>query len=158
MTELETLLKSVEGRVFTGPATESIFGPPGALDHEEPSRNSLRCGPPSLYRIKLLHDPKNAGDAIVRDKVSMQNGCSLLQVAELSQGLGWNYQMVYREKGITLMVPSFIRWKVGHYAALVSVGKGSLSSPNPTFQKDVCATKAALEAETTEAQNLKTLV
>src|SRR5439155_8092018 len=97
MTELEALLKSVQDRVFSGPATERITGAREGLStmRENPGI-AFRCGPLALHRIKLSIDPKNAGTAIIYGSASTQEGFSLPQVAELSQKLDLNYQMASR--------------------------------------------------------------
>src|SRR4029453_6595370 len=100
LTELEALLQSVEGRVFLGPATEKISGArQGLSTMKERPEIPFRCGPLALHRIKRSRDPQNAGDTTIYKSASTQKGFSLPQVAELSQKVGLNYQMAFREKG-----------------------------------------------------------
>jgi ABC-type bacteriocin/lantibiotic exporter with double-glycine peptidase domain len=89
-------------------------------------------------------DPQNAGDTFIHASASTQNGFSLPQVAELSQKLGLNYQMAYRENGAPFVLPSVVHWKVGHYAAMVRQEGDRYLLQDPTFRKDVWVTKAAL--------------
>ena len=149
MTELEALLKSVEGRVFTGPATEKISSSRGALSTMKVQPEiSFRCGPMALHRIKLSVDPRNPGTSEIIDSASTQQGFSLPQVANLSAQIGLNYQMAFREPGGALLIPSVVHWKVGHYAALVRQEGDRYLLEDPTFGNDVWATKQALDAET----------
>ncbi len=151
VTELEVLLRSVEGRVFTGPATERISNArSGLADMKERPEISFRCGPLALQRIKLSLDPQHAGEAvgIIHKSASTQRGFSLTQVAELSQKVGLNLQMAHRDTGAAFIVPAVVHWKVGHYAALIRQEGGRYLLQDPTFRNDVWATQAALEAET----------
>src|SRR5205823_5026323 len=97
MTELETLLKSVEGRVFVGPATEKIAGArEGLWSMQNRPGVSYRCGPLALMRIKNKVNPGGPGDMEIFNSASTQKGFSLPQVAELSKKIGLNYQMAFR--------------------------------------------------------------
>jgi RHS repeat-associated protein len=148
MTELDALLKSVAGRVFTGPATERISGArEGLWTMQNEPGIAFRCGPLALHRIKLFLDPKNAGGDLIHASASTQNGFSLPQVAGLSQKLGLNYRMAFRDKDAVVVVPSVIHWKVGHYAAIIRQEGGRYLIQDPTFQNDAWITRAALEAE-----------
>ena len=148
MTELDALLKSIESREFFGPATERISGARAGLSEmKDRPEISFRCGPLALHRIMLSLDPQNAGTAIIFDSVSTTNGFTLPQVAALSQKVGLNYQMVFREKGAAFAVPSVVHWKVGHYAAMIRQEGDRYLLQDPTFRNDVWVTKAALEDE-----------
>ncbi len=149
--ELQVLFKSVEGRVFTGPATDRIDRARGGLrEMKERPGVSFRCGPLALERIKLSLDPNQAAEAIeiIRKSASTERGFSLTQVAELSQKVGLNLQMARRDRGAAFIVPAVVHWKVGHYAALLRQEGDRYLLQDPTFRNDVWATKEALEAET----------
>jgi len=149
MTELEALLKSVEGRVFLGAATERISGArEGLWSMQNRPEVAFRCGPLALYRIKSSVDPQNPGTEEIFKSASTQKGFSLPQVAELSKKIGLNYRMAFREKGGAFVVPSVVHWKVGHYAALVRQEGDRYLLQDSTFRNDVWATRQALEAET----------
>lgn len=149
MKELETLLKSLQGQVLVGPATEKIAGAREGLwtmkNHPE---IAFRCGPLALERIKRMVDPQHPATDIIRNSTSTQKGCSLPQVAELSQKIGLNYQMAFRQPGGEFIIPSVVHWKVGHYAALVRKESELYLVEDPTFGNRVWATRQALEAET----------
>jgi RHS repeat-associated protein len=176
MIELEALLKSVDGRHFIGSAREKIGNArEGLSDMKNRPEIAFRCGPLALHRIKLATDPQHAATQIIHESASTQKGFSLTQVAELSKKVGLNYQMAFRppsraaasrerapkispeNRGALsrdaatssdFIVPSVVHWKVGHYAALIRQESERYLVQDPTFQKDVWATKQALEAET----------
>jgi RHS repeat-associated protein len=148
MDDLEPLLNSVAGRMFVGPATEKISGARAGLSNmKDRPEIAFKCGPMALHRIKSSIDPKHAGDDIIHRAASTQKGLSLPQVAELSQKVGLNYQMAHRDAGASLIVPSVVHWKVGHYAALIRQQGDRYLIQDPTFQNDVWATKQVLEDE-----------
>ena len=149
MTELEALLKSVEGRVFVGSATEKIDGArEGLWNMKNHPEISFRCGPLALHRIKAATDPQAAAEMMIFESASTQKGLSLTEVAELSKKIGLNYRMAFREKGGDFVVPSVLHWKVDHYAAIIRRDGDRYLLQDPTFRNDVWATRQALEAET----------
>jgi len=149
MGELEMLLKSVEGRVLVGSATERIDGArEGLWNMKHRPEISFRCGPLALHRIKMATDPQPSATMAIFESASTQKGLSLAQVAELSKKIGLNYQMAFREKGGEFIVPSVLHWKVDHYAAIIRREGDRYLLQDPTFRNDVWATKKALEAET----------
>ncbi len=171
MTELETLLKSVENRVFVGSATEKITGArEGLWSMQNKPEVSFKCGPFALQRIllsnqNLTSSPTNALMEIF-NSASTQKGFSLPQVAELSKKVGINYEMAFRgpltpslspsdgERVAAgrvrgdFIIPSVVHWRVGHYAALVRQEGDRYLLEDPTFGNTVWATRQALEAET----------
>src|SRR6185312_7963656 len=97
MMELQALLYSVEGRTFSGPATERIAGArEGLWNMENRPEIAFRCGPLALHRIKVSLDPTNPGTALIHACASTEKGFSLLQIEELSRELGLYYQMAFR--------------------------------------------------------------
>jgi RHS repeat-associated protein len=147
-TELEALLKSVEGRVFSGPATERITGArEGLWTMKHRPEIAFRCGPLALHRIALAVHLQPGVEKAIYDSASTPRGCSLPQVAELSQAVGLNYQMAYRPKGAAFVVPAVVHWKVGHYAAIIRKAGDRYLVQDPTFLNDVWVTEQALEAE-----------
>jgi len=148
MQELEALVQSVAGRAVVGPATERLAGAKAGLwNMQNRPGIAFRCGPLALRSIKLELTPTDAGDPLVYKSASTQRGFSLPQVAELSQRLGLNYQMAFRQKGSALVVPSVVHWKIGHYAAVVRQQGDRYLVKDPTFWSDVWATGGALDAE-----------
>jgi RHS repeat-associated protein len=148
MTELGTLLQSVEGRVFTGAATERITEARGGLwmMKNDPGV-SFRCGPLALHRIQVALDPQLARTDLVLNSKSTTDGFSLAQVVKLSEEMGLKYRAAFREAGAPFVVPSVVHWKVGHYAAIIREENGSFLVQDPTFRNDVWITRAGLDAE-----------
>ncbi len=135
MTDLEALLKSVEGRVVVGAATERISGArEGLWNMQNRPEISFRCGPLALQCIKRSLNPQAPMATEIFNSASTQKGFSLPQVAELSKKVGLNYQMAFREKLGELAVPSVVHWKVGHYAAMVR-RRRPLSAARPDVWK-----------------------
>lgn len=148
MTELEALLREVEGRTFIGPATEKIVGArEGLWTMQHRPEVGFRCGPMALDRILTSQKSTNAGCTLIYGSKSTTNGFSLIEVAELSRQLGMNYQMAFRSRGAELVVPAVVNWKVGHYAALVRREGESFLLQDPTFGNDTWASRRALEEE-----------
>jgi YD repeat-containing protein len=148
MTELEALLKSINGRILFGPETEKIAGArEGLWTMKNRPQEAFRCGPLALHQIKRRVDPQHPATDIIRDSASTQKGCSLVQVAELSKKIGLNYQMAFRQKDGAFIVPSVVHWKLGHYAAMVQQVENRYLVQDPTFKNNVWATQQALEDE-----------
>src|SRR5260221_2988907 len=150
MAELTPLLKSVENRAFSGPATERISSArAGLYQMQERPEISFRCGPLALQRIKLSVDPDHAGPATraMYQSASTPQGFSLNQVARLSQEMGLNYQMAFRDKNASFVTPSVIHWKVGHFAAIIRQEGDRYLVQDPTFRNDVWASATTLENE-----------
>ena len=75
MTELDALLKSIEGRVFIGSSTERITGAREGLSNMQTHPEfAFRCGPLALHQIKLLVDPQNPGTDLIHASKSTQQG------------------------------------------------------------------------------------
>ena len=78
---------------------------------------------------------------------STMQGMSLAEVADISKKVGLNYQAAKRSPGATLIMPSVIHWKVGHFAALLKKVGDQYLTQDPTFEKETWHTLSALEAE-----------
>ena len=92
--------------------------------------------------------PDNPRTDLIAAAASTQQGFSLHQVAELSQQLGVNFQMAFREKDAAFVVPCVVHWKLDHYAAMVRQEGERYLLQDPTFRNDVWVTRQALESET----------
>jgi hypothetical protein len=149
MTELDALLKSVEGRAFCGPATERMTGArEGLWKMEHRPEIAFRCGPLALLQIKLLLDPQHPRTDLIYASESTPQGCSLPQVAALSAQLGLNFQMAYREPGAAFVVPAVVHLQLNHYAAMMRQEGDRYLLQDPTFGNDVWVTSGALVTET----------
>ncbi len=148
MQELEALLRSLEGRVVVGPATERIAGASqGLANMQERPEIAFRCGPLALHRIlHALGVPKPRSEVIYAS-ASTREGFSLAQVAELSRQVDLNLQMAFRDQNARVVLPAVVHWKVGHYAALIREEAGRFLVQDPTFRNDVWITRDALGSE-----------
>ena len=148
MSELEALLKSVQGRMFFGRARQQINGATEALGMMKSRPEiSFRCGPLALQSIRRALDPHAPLAMAIFNSASTRKGFSLTQVAGLSGKVGLNYQMAFREPGEAFIVPSVMHWKVGHYAAIVRQVGDRYLVEDPTFGNTVWPTTQALEEE-----------
>ncbi|MFZ0751971.1 MAG: cysteine peptidase family C39 domain-containing protein [Pyrinomonadaceae bacterium] len=149
MAELDALLKSVEGRSFSGPATERITGArEGLSTMQNQPEIAFLCGPLALHRIKLSVDPERPEDELIETYQSTPKGCSLRQIEGWSRQLGLNFQMAFRDPEADFIVPSVVHLKLDHYAALVRQEGELYLLEDPTFGNDLWVTRDALEAET----------
>ena len=149
MTELDTLLKSVEQRIFLGGAAERINLAREALSMMQHQPGvSFRCGPLALQSIQRSLNTRASDDMAIFTSASTQQGFSLPQVAELSKTIGLNFQMAFRKQQGEFILPSVVHWKAGHYAALIRQEGDRYLLEDPTFGNTVWATKRALETET----------
>jgi RHS repeat-associated protein len=148
MSELDVLLQSIADRVLTGSSTEKITGAREGLSNMRTRPEiSFRCGPLALHQIKQLVDLENPGTDLIYASCSTQQGFSLSQVAELSNELGLNFQMAFREQDTTFIVPSVVHLKLDHYAAVIREEGDRYLLQDPTFGNNVWITAQALEAE-----------
>ena len=86
MEELETFLKSVEHRVFTGSASEKIAGAKeGLWNMKNRPEIAFRCGPLALHRLTRMTGTQGEADMVIFKSASTQKGFSLTQVAEALQ-------------------------------------------------------------------------
>ncbi len=146
--ELAALLQSVEQRGFLGGADERINVAREALWRMRTRPEvSFRCGPLALQSVKRSLDPQSPVDAEIRDSVSTPDGFSLPQVAELSKKVGINYQMAFREARSSIVVPSVVHWRAGHYAAIVRQVGDRYLLHDPTFGNTAWASRQALDEE-----------
>ena len=148
---LEKLFDEIKGRVFHGSAQELVTAArEGLWSMQHHPELSFRCGPGAL-RLILEQQPKPALFSVsekIMNSRSSTKGTSLSQLWKLSQDVGLNYQMAQRLPGATLIVPAVVHWKIGHYAALLSLNHGIGQLQDPTFGKPYIASMAALDAET----------
>jgi RHS repeat-associated protein len=149
MTELESLLESIQDRVFSGPATERITGAREGLSNMQIRPEiAFRCGPLALDRIMLSLGSASPASELMHFTASTESGFSLRHLEELSRELGLYLRMVFREKGAAFVVPSVVHLKLDHYAALIEQEGNRYLLRDPTFGNDAWVTAEVLESET----------
>src|SRR5260221_7176166 len=79
MTDLESILKSLENRTIIGSASEKIAGAKqGLWSMKNVPGISFRCGPLALDRIRTSENPNLAANPHIQDAQSTTNGFSLV--------------------------------------------------------------------------------
>ncbi|MFA7484168.1 MAG: hypothetical protein WC314_26975, partial [Vulcanimicrobiota bacterium] len=149
--ELEPLLKSVEGRSFSGSATELVAtSREGLYTMQTAPGYSFWCGPAALRRLGRRSGTwTDQQEQALRACLSTSRGTSLLRNRDLSRELGLNYQMAYRQPGSRLITPAVVHWKAGHFAAIFESEAGySVEDDTAGFLRDeVRMTKDVLDEE-----------
>src|SRR5207302_9018316 len=111
MEEMERLLNSIGNHPLPGPAAQRVTDAREALwSMKNRPEIAFRCGPLALRSLRIALNRDGASDAEIFKSASTQKGCALRQVAELSQKIGLNYQMAFREKG-DFVAPAVVHWK-----------------------------------------------
>lgn len=144
---LEAHLREVGTRPVRGSASEKLIKAKEslALMTQEPER-SFRCGPVSLASIRV--STGNPEPRLYQENSTSQ-GTSLAHNLELAAKYGMNFQMAKRQPGASVVVPSVVHWKTGHFAAIVKEANGRYLLQDPIFPDDIWVTKAALDDEAT---------
>jgi RHS repeat-associated protein len=145
---LTALFAEIGERDVRGPATEKLAGAKqglGLMQHRP--QDAFRCGPMAIDRILRATNQSSGGRKEIFESRSASQGMSLVQVRDLAQTLGMNYQMAKRIPGAPVIVPAVVNWKVGHFAALTKADRGKFLSQDPTFTDDFWITAKALDEE-----------
>ena len=147
MDEIRTFLEQVKDHTFQGPATERVAAAKqGLAQMEQRPEIAFRCGPLAVASILISQGkPDKAAETLSLE--STVKGTSLAQVADLSKKLGLDYQVAYRLPGASVIYPSIIHWKVGHYAALLDKESGRYHTKDPTFENDTWHTPRCLDEQ-----------
>ena len=122
--QVETLLASVKGRSFTGPATAAVAGAEEGLwmMRNNPGITYL-CGPKALYSLLKWEHPDAAGLQVLEAYRSGEHGVNLVELGKLAEQAGVGYRTVYRASGQTIPVGKFqasCRLNVKSHAAILS--------------------------------------
>lgn len=142
------LFDEIKGRQFYGPAAEKIDGAKrGVFMMQNRPEKCFRCGPLALSRIRAAQNLSDPYNSKIADARSTTNGTSLLQVRNLAQDSGMNFQMARRAPGAKVILPAIVHWKVGHYAALVRSENDRFLVQDPTFTDDIWVSQEALDEE-----------
>ncbi len=146
--ELSALLASVATRTFQGSTLTLLErAREGLWSMENRPGISFRCGP---YALELIHI-KTHGQPVAgfMDRVvSPAQGFSLTELKAMARDeLGTPMQVAKRTPGATLILPSVVHWKVGHYGALMREQGGAILLRDPTFGNDTWMTQAAIDTE-----------
>jgi len=145
---VESLLASVKGRAFTGPATAAVAGAEEGLwmMRNNPGITYL-CGPKALYSMLKWQQPDAEGLQVLDAYRSGVNGVNLIELGQLAEQANMQYRTVYRAAGQSIPVPSVIHWRVNHYAAIVEKQGELYHIQDPTFGQDLWFTADAINAQ-----------
>ncbi|MDD5198376.1 MAG: hypothetical protein PHC88_01110 [Terrimicrobiaceae bacterium] len=145
--ELTNVLGSLNGRSIADGANVYLHAArDGLWMMNNKPEVSFRCGPEALASI-LRSKNKDVGTHFTQETPSATTGFSLTQVAALADKLGMNFQMAKRAPGATVIVPSVVNWKVGHYGAIVAKNKDRYLMVDPTFGTRHWITASTLDQE-----------
>ncbi|MFA5508997.1 MAG: hypothetical protein WC423_26475, partial [Vulcanimicrobiota bacterium] len=119
--ELEALLESTSKRSLTGASTELYgFALEGLQGMKSKPDYAFWCGPAALGSIgESCPEWSEKSLEILRAHVSTPRGTSLQQNQTISQELGMNYQMAFRNPGSAIVTPAVVHWRAGHFAAIL---------------------------------------
>jgi len=149
MEQLEPLIAEIDGRKFSGPATEKVAGARelASLMKSQPS-HTMRCGPYALARMLAaqgkLTDEKFK---LIHQYQTSPQGVSLDQIRTLASQLGVTLQMAKRTPGSRVLVPAIVHWKLGHYGVIQKEENGFYQLEDPGAQERFWISSAALDAE-----------
>ena len=135
--ELDALFADIGKRPIAGPGAhliESARAGLSAFRHDPGS--SYLCGPKALKNVLIALKGSKKQIKIADDAKSGPHGFSLPQLAALASKTGLKYQLIHREPGQPIPVPSIINWNVHHYAAIIGERDGVYFVNDPTFGFD----------------------
>ena len=134
MDELQALLQQLEGRDLRGSSGVLIDDAKSALLHmQQYPERAFKCGPYSLYRIRVALNLDHAAHQAIHDQPSTAQGTSLYQNWVLAQSMGMDYQMAKRQPGAAIPLPAMLHWKLGHCSAVIRAEARGYLIEDPTF-------------------------
>jgi RHS repeat-associated protein len=148
--DLKNLFAEAKGRGFYGAAEQQVrSAQSGYRTMQQHPDIAFKCGPFALDSIRTPDKNVHRRSAVVQTAASTAKGTSLSMVKNWSDQLNLNYQMAKRAPGASIIVPSVMHWKLGHFGALVRFKKGKYLIQDPTFAgQELWVSAKALEQET----------
>ncbi len=149
-TEIEQILNELKGRPFQGSVEERVRGASDALTqmrlHPE---KSYKCGPHAVSALLTLKTRKYEFNKTIDDFPSTADGTSLQQNVELADKVGVKLQIAKRSPSASVVVPSIVHWRLGHFAAVTAKSGDRYEIKDPTFGTDspFKITKQVFDAE-----------
>lgn len=136
--DLGILLREIEGRPVSGPATEKIrMAAEGLESMTRFPEHSYKCGPFALRSIRDFLNLQPATHPLIDQKESTPEGISMAELQTLAGNMEMDWVAASRQPGAQLPLPALVHWKVGHYAAVLKkTGDGRLLVRDPTFLHD----------------------
>lgn len=134
MDEIASLVSELKGRGFQGSTEQRVRGAVDALAQmrAKPDK-AFKCGPLAISSLLALRDGKESFNKTIDDFPSTREGTSLLQNKQLAQAVGLNLQIARRSAGAPILIPSIVRWNLGHFSAVVGRSQDRYEVKDPTF-------------------------
>ncbi|MEO0585863.1 MAG: cysteine peptidase family C39 domain-containing protein, partial [Bacteroidota bacterium] len=110
---------------------------------------AFRCGPYALSNIIKEHYPDKANriKEFLDRTQSPREGFSLERVEQMSSELGINMQIARRKPGASVIIPSVMHLKVGHFGAIIRKQGDKYLLKDPTFGNQTWLSSDAIDEE-----------
>ncbi|MBC2604096.1 RHS repeat-associated core domain-containing protein [Puniceicoccus vermicola] len=147
--ELAGVLAEFESRPVEGVASRRLESARAAMASMVlRPEGAFKCGPYALQTI-LRHSTEQtpAQAELIAETDSTPQGFSLYEVYMLSEELGMNLQMAFRQPGAELPLPAVAHWRSNHFAAVIAEDDEGWVVDDPTFQRRIHFSEAALDDE-----------
>lgn len=149
--ELQKYFSEIEKRSLHGSVEEKIGeAREGLWCMQHRPDIAYKCGPFALNSILNLNKKMPGRHPLLEKAQSTKQGTSLAQLKTWAQQVGLNYQAAKRSKGASIIVPSVMHWKAGHFAAITAHKNNRYQIKDPTFgtSSNLWITQQALESQT----------
>jgi RHS repeat-associated protein len=135
--QVSALLATMASRNLTGRAGELRDQAKGMLwrMRHDPNR-VLRCGPKALEVFLRALGASAAELSSVKAVRVGSGGSTLAELSDLAHMTRFESQIIRRNAGAPVPVPSVIHWKVGHFAAVVGTAHGRYEVVDSTSGAD----------------------
>jgi RHS repeat-associated protein len=145
---LDALLAQTQGREVRGGAAERLrdarataWGLRNAHEHAVPS------GPVALGQLLRKQRPEEPLQAALQAFHASPEGASIAEIQRLAQKVGLRWRIARRQKGASVVVPSLLHLRSGHFSALVAQQGDRFVLDDPLVGGEVWLSRAALEDE-----------
>jgi RHS repeat-associated protein len=150
--KIEALHKEIKDRVIRGPQLERILKSYQTVEKiRTKPEETFKCGIKALNQILHADERIKTPPAFLFNEKAPLTGFSLTQLQKLSDTLGLNYQMAFRDSGAEIIPKAVVHWKLNHYSALLQIVNGWYRFEDPTvgtkYGQQFWLTKAAFEEE-----------
>lgn len=110
---------------------------------------AFKCGPYAINSLLFGKEPVKSCHPTLYKAASTIKGTNLWQLKGWANEAGLNYQPAKRMPNSSVIVPSVMHWKVGHFAAITDEADGRYRLKDPTFDTagNRWLSKKALDAE-----------
>jgi RHS repeat-associated protein len=131
---LEPFLQSLRDRELVAPAMVKVSNAREGLwlMQNDPGQ-AFKCGPFAVGNVYANLHPGAATPSQVSAAISTDKGTSLAQLHTLAEEMGLRFQVAKRSPGAPIPLPAIVRWKLGHYGALIREQGGRYLLQDPSF-------------------------